>query len=72
MSVLTQTTRVLSYLRSGAELTPALAWRDMNIYRLSARIRELRLAGHDIRTRIERNGLTHFAVYSLAKQQEAA
>lgn len=45
-----QNARLLRYLKSNKSITPLKAWRILGIYRLSARIFELKLAGHDIRS----------------------
>lgn len=44
----TQAERLLSHLNQHGEIDPLSAWTQLGIYRLSARILDLRIAGHDI------------------------
>ena len=44
----TQTDRLLAYLRANHEIDPLTAWRELGIYRLGARVFDLRSAGHSI------------------------
>ena len=44
----TQNARLLAYLRVHREIDPLTAWRELGIYRLGARIYDLREAGHSI------------------------
>lgn len=44
-----QTERLLGYLREHRTINPLEAWGYLGIYRLAARIRDLRRAGHGIR-----------------------
>lgn len=67
----TQNERVLRYLETGLELSPALAWRDLGIARLAARVFDLRRAGHPIERRMVRRADCHFATYRLARQEAA-
>ena len=48
----TQNMRLFDYLSTGRTITPLEAWTELGIYRLSARIYDLRNAGHDITSRI--------------------
>lgn len=48
----TQTERVLDYIEQFGSITPLEAMRDLGVYRLSARIADLRGLGYPIRTRI--------------------
>ena len=50
----TQNERLLSHLQKGNKVTPLNAWLSLGIYRLSARVFDLRDLGNDIKTqRIE-------------------
>lgn len=46
---LSQTERLRRHLEAGNTVNPLEAWRQLGIYRLSARIRDLREAGVDVR-----------------------
>jgi hypothetical protein len=61
-----QNGRILAHLLSGNTITPLVAVGVFGAYRLAARIRELRQAGHKIKTTIKRdpNGKP-YAEYSL-------
>ena len=43
-----QNKRLLEYLREGHTINPLIAWTKLGIYRLSARVYDLRAAGHAI------------------------
>lgn len=43
-----QVDRLRGYLLSGRSITPLDAWRELGIYRLSARVFELRAAGEPV------------------------
>ena len=45
-----QNRRLLEYLRSHDNIDPLTAWTKLGIYRLGARVFELRQAGHNIST----------------------
>jgi len=65
-----QNREVLSYLERGNTSTPAKAIAEFGIYRLGARIYDLRKAGYDIETRLvsarNRHGtIARFAEYML-------
>lgn len=47
---MTQFERILRHLKAGRAITPAQAWRRYGCMRLSARIYDLKRAGHNIRT----------------------
>lgn len=64
---MTQVETVLRALQRGDELTPLDALNRWGIFRLAARIDQLRDAGYDIRTRIARAGKKHWAVYYLTQ-----
>jgi len=46
-----QNNRLLSLLKAGNSINPLEAWVNLGIYRLGARIFDLRQMGHDIRSR---------------------
>lgn len=43
--------KVLNWLKSGRPLDPATAWKQLGVYRLGARIYDLRREGWEIATR---------------------
>ena len=45
---MTQCERLLAHLKTGARINPFRAWRKLGIYRLGARIYDLRQQGHMI------------------------
>jgi len=47
---MSQRERILSYLKENKTITPLEALSELGVYRLSARIGELRTDGHDIST----------------------
>jgi hypothetical protein len=55
--------KVLQHLRSGKRITAYEAVQRYGIYRLAARISDLRKAGHDIKSEDVRDGSRHWAVY---------
>lgn len=66
-----QTERVLNWLQERGDLDPMTAWNELGIYRLGARIFDLRKEGYPIERRMKdvcnRFGETcHVACYSLA------
>lgn len=62
---MSQNTQILSYLQQGKKLNPLQAWKKFGVYRLSARILDLRKQGHQINTEnVTKQGKT-FAEYSL-------
>lgn len=48
MSKTTHCVRVLEYMRAHGGITPLEAWTELGVYRLSARIADLRERGYDI------------------------
>lgn len=62
----TQNSIVLAHLKKGA-LTPLAALREYGIFRLGARIWDLRQAGHEIDREMVAQGKKHFAKYRLVK-----
>ena len=66
-----QNARLLDYLKEHGSITPLISWTECGIYRLSARIYDLRRAGHIISDEIVtvRNRFgekCHVAKYTLA------
>lgn len=55
------------WLISGKSITPIQALNKFGIFRLGARILELRQAGHDIVTIMQNKNGKRFAKYELAK-----
>lgn len=67
----TQREQILEYLEKRGSLTQLVAWSEMRVWRLAARIKELRERGHNIKTitrRDERGG--RYAVYKLVQPTE--
>ena len=62
---MTQTEAIRAHLESGRDLTPLDALDQYGVFRLAARIDELRGEGLDIETVIERRGRKRFARYKL-------
>ena len=54
---------VLRHLRAGKRITAYEAVQRYGIYRLAARINDLRKAGHDIKSEDVRDGSRNWAVY---------
>ena len=65
MAQLSQNEKLLMYLKTNGKIEPIEALNNLGIYRLSARIKELREKGHDIRTLIKesKDGESKFALY---------
>ena len=53
---MSQKEKILKHLRSGAHITPLEAMGLFGVYRLAARIKDLRDDGHDIVTDIKSDG----------------
>jgi hypothetical protein len=68
----TQNSKVLDYLSSGRSISQRDAIIDFNIYRLAARVCELRNEGWEITTRMVRNlkFRARHAEYSMASKDE--
>lgn len=49
----TQCERVLEWLEQGNDIDPMQAWSELGIYRLGARIHDLRKRGHPIEKRLK-------------------
>ena len=60
-----QEAQILNYMKKGNSITPLEALNKFNCFRLGARIYDLKLKGHEIRSKIiERNG-KRFSSYSM-------
>lgn len=46
---MTQCERLLAYLQRFGRIDPLQAWQELGIYRLGARVFDLKAAGHDIK-----------------------
>jgi len=46
--IVAQTERLRKHLESGSSINPLQAWKELGIYRLSARVFDLRQAGVDV------------------------
>lgn len=64
---MTQTDMILAHLQAGESITQRDAIGEYGIYRLAARVRELRKAGHDVQTVMEGEGEKKWARYSLRR-----
>jgi hypothetical protein len=60
---------VLRHLRSGKRITAYEAMQFYGIYRLAARINDLRNKGHAIKSEDVRDGLRHWAVYWMEAEE---
>ena len=58
-----QCDKILAYLQQGKELTPIDALANWGIFRLGARIHDLRARGHKIKTELLQVGKKRFASY---------
>ena len=71
-----QKQQLLTHFKKHKKITPAEAYAEYGIYRLSARILELRADGHNILTSIVekagRRGVKHFAEYRLVRGAKVA
>ena len=61
---------ILNYLESGGSLSSIEALNRFQCFRLAARVRDLRKAGHDIQTKTVKEDGKKYAVYSLPKIQK--
>ena len=68
VSEASQNRRVLDYLLTGTPITANYAARFMGIYRLAARIYDLRRNGHRIESTTIQKGSKHFAIYRLVRE----
>jgi hypothetical protein len=67
MKTQSQNKRVLDWLKSGQTLTAAAAASYWGIYRLSARIYDLKRQGHAIKSELQFDKSAHWSVYSIEK-----
>ena len=59
-----QAHEVLTYLKQHRTIGPKEAWTKLGVYRLAARIKEIRDAGHDIETiRVYQDAKTYYGKY---------
>jgi hypothetical protein len=66
MDRITQNRKILGFMRLHGSITPAQALRTYNVYRLGARIFELKRQGHTITSKLVRSlGGKHYARYTL-------
>ena len=63
---MSQGDEILTYLKTGASLTPLEALSRFGCLRLAARMKDMRAAGYRIDTTIRRNGRKWWAEYSLS------
>ena len=63
----TQNEAILRALLAGRALTPLDALREFGVFRLGARIWDLKRAGYPIETELVHDGKKHWARYSIAK-----
>ena len=62
-----QNKQVLNWFKSGQSLTAKQAADYWGIYRLSARIYDLKEQGHPIKSELQYNGSKHWSKYSIEK-----
>lgn len=67
---MTQNDSILSYLESGKAITPMEAWQMFGCFRLSARIKDLRNKGYEIKTKIVKHNKKAFAKYYIETRKE--
>lgn len=58
---------ILAFLRRGKWITPLKALYDLGVYRLAARIRDLKDEGHNIKSEMVYEHPVKFARYKLIK-----
>lgn len=71
---MTQTERVLAYIKDFGSITPYEAFRDLGLLRLSARIFDLKAQGYNIKTVLATSKNRYgepirFAVYTLGEEK---
>ena len=64
---MTQTETILAHLQAGNSITPIDALREFGVFRLAARINDLREAGHDVDMVWETDGDKRWGRYSLRR-----
>jgi ribosomal protein S13 len=60
-----QEVMILQHLKDNGSITPLEALQQIGCYRLAARIMELRVKGHQIKTKFQQKNGKRFAVYQL-------
>ncbi|MFA5715179.1 MAG: helix-turn-helix domain-containing protein [Candidatus Paceibacterota bacterium] len=65
-----QNKQVLTWLKSGQSLTNFQAASYFSIYRLSARIYDLRKRGNNIKSELEFDGSKHWSRYFMKKSEK--
>lgn len=70
MKTESQTKQLKKWLKSGRSISPLQALNQMGIYRLSARILDLRDEGLDIKTKLINEHPIHYAQYSLNRKRK--
>jgi len=65
-----QTKQLEKWLKSGKTISPLQALNQLGIYRLAARISELRDDGLDIHTKLINEHPVHYAQYSLNRKRK--
>lgn len=65
---MTQTEQILQRLKTGRTLTPIDALNNYGVFRLAARVKDLRDQGHDVVTIREVHGEKTFARYMLRSE----
>lgn len=68
---MSQTETILAHLQAGGSITPIDALREFGIFRLAARIKDIRDEGHAVQTDWETDGVKKWARYSLKRAQPA-
>jgi len=63
--------KVLQHLRSGKRITAYEAVQRYGIYRLAARVNELRRMGHAVKSTEVRDGSRHWGVYWMEINKES-
>lgn len=69
---MTQNELLLVWLRKYGSITPLEALNEIGIFRLAARVSDLRAEGHDIQTSIVQAGKKHYARYVLVEPTQAS
>jgi len=67
---MSQNAQILDHLRTYGAITPIVALRDYGVFRLGARIYDLKQAGHQIATTIIDHKSKRFARYVLTKASD--
>lgn len=70
MKTESQTKQLKKWLKSGKTISPLQALNQLGIYRLAARISNLRDEGLDIKTKLINEHPIHYAQYSLNRKRK--